>query len=259
MKKVIVLYHSGVGITKKVSEKIADHLSNYYNTQIFSVENIPLHINLNDYDGIVIGFPVIHTHPSARILHFVNDIESLLTQKPSYLFTTCGLYSANTLRIFAKQCIKKNMIPVVHRVFWGCPASDGSLLAPFVKMFFTFPKNIDKKIADDVNNFHKKIESGNIFLNMPRFKLHSIINFLNKLAGRLITFPIFVHHEKCTRCGKCIAYCPAHAFERNESGSPLFIRERCEKCYRCIHHCQSLALSLSKRKTPKKVLSNIEL
>lgn len=255
MKKIVAIYHSGTGNTKKAAEKIAELLSKYYNTQLFSVENLPESFNLNDYDGIVIGFPVIHTHPTLRILNFIKNIESPSTLKPAYIFTTCAWYSANTLRIFAKQCIKKNITPILHRVFRGCPASDGSLLLPFIKRFFVFSKNFNKKIFDDVRTFHEKIESGNIDIKMPRFKLYSIINYPNKLVGHLITFPIFVHKDVCTTCGKCIDHCPAKALEKDENAYPVFISKRCEKCYRCIHHCPKLALSLSKRKTPKKVLS----
>jgi len=256
MKRIAVLYHSGAGSTKKAAEKIAAALRQHYNADLFSVVNLP-GIDLEGYDGLVIGFPTIHTQPSERVLRFIDGMESLPEPKAAYIFTTCGWYSANTLRIFAKRCIGKNVIPILHRSFWGFPAADGTLLASFIKRFFEFPKNLDAKIESDVQAFRGRLESRNTALNMPGFKLYSILNAPNN-AGRLITLPIYTHRQKCARCGRCISDCPAGALEKDSDGYPVFISKKCEKCYHCIHYCPNLALSLSKRKTPGRVLGDRE-
>ncbi|MBE6839442.1 MAG: hypothetical protein E7507_07905 [Ruminococcus sp.] len=36
-------------------------------------------------------------------------------------------------------------------------------------------------------------------------------------------------------------------------GYPIINKAKCMNCYRCIHHCPSLALSLSAKRTVKKV------
>lgn len=254
MKKVVVLYHSGVNNTKIVSEKIYNHIKKITGIEIYSVERLPKDFSLNNYSGIVIGFPVIHTAPSKRILEFINKIEKALTNKPAYIFTTCGLYSGNALREFSKKCMNKNIIPVVTRDFNNCPAIDGVLLAPFIKSFYKFPKNLEEKIVLDVVKFKKVIKTNKYSLNIPGFKLYTVLNYPNKLAGQLITFPIYLHNDKCIKCNKCIINCPSKAIEKDKIGYPKFHLKKCEKCYRCIHHCPSKALSLSKKKTPEKLL-----
>ena len=254
MKSIAIVYHSGVCNTRKVAEKIYARLSDHYNIALFSVENIPDGFTFNDYDGVVIGFPVIHSHPSKRILKFLQDIKPLETAKAAYIFTTCGLYSANTLRIFAKRCIPQNIVPIIHRAFRGCPAADGTLLAPCIDWFYRFPNDLDRNIERDVTAFCHGIENSVVKPNIPRFKLYSILNYPNKLAGKLITFPIFLHKQKCLKCGKCAADCAASALEKDTEGYPVFNPTKCEKCYRCIHHCPKLALSLSKSKSPKRGL-----
>ena len=246
MKRIAILYHSGVGNTKKVSEKISVLLAKHYYTETFSIEKLPEYFDLNNYIGLVIGFPVIHAHPSVRILRFIDSIKPLPQPKAAYIFATCGLYSANTLRIFSKRCILKNIIPVMNRVYNGCPAADGMLLAPFIERFFHFPKNLDNNIANDMSAFREKIENGIVTLSMPKFKLYSILNYPNKLAGQLITFRIYLHNHKCSKCSKCIIDCPSGALEKDNDGYPAFLLNKCEKCYRCIHHCPNLALSLNK-------------
>ena len=69
--------------------------------------------------------------------------------------------------------------------------------------------------------------------------------------GQLITFPIYIHKNKCIRCGKCTTGCPSGAMKIDKEGYPVFDKTKCEKCYRCIHHCPKHALSLNKRKTPE--------
>ena len=254
MEKIAILYHSGVGNTKKISEKISTQLAKYYDAEMHSVEKLPEDFDGNHYIALVIGFPVIHTHPSIRILRFIDSMESLAQPKAAYIFATCGWYSANSVRILAKRCVSKNIIPVAARVYNGCPATDGTLLFPSVKSFFTFPQNLDAMIEQDAAAFCQKVETGIIALSMPKFKMYSILNYPNKLLGQLITCRIYVHKHKCIKCNKCTANCPSSALTRDSEDYPYFVSAKCEKCYRCIHHCPQLALSLSKKKPPKAVL-----
>jgi len=252
MKKIVVLYFSGVISTKAVSQKINTELKKHCTTEIFSIEKLPPNFNIEGYHACVLGFPTYHAHPPQIMLDFINSLKRLEKPMPAYIFTTCGWCSANTLRIFAKYCVKKNIIPVLHRSFNGCPAADGSLIAPFIKRFFRFSRNLDKTILLDVNSFYNKAEDTK--LNIPRLKLYSILNYPNKVGGRLITLKIFVHTDKCTKCGKCVRNCFANALKTNDNDYPVFIRKKCEECYRCIHYCPTLALSLRKRKTPSRTL-----
>ena len=72
-------------------------------------------------------------HDAYPILTFIKQMEQLEISIPAFLFTTCGLYSANTLRIFAKLCEKKNMITILSRSY-RCAATDGILLAPAMRI-----------------------------------------------------------------------------------------------------------------------------
>ena len=123
-----------------------------------------------------------------------------------------------------------------------------------MSIWFTYEKNINVKASLNSETFITKIECGDCKLNMSRFKLYSILNYQNKKMGQLITFCIYTHTEKCNNCGKCISNCPTNSLVKGEMSYPVFNSKKCEKCYRCIHHCPVKALSLSKRRTPKKVI-----
>ena len=136
------------------------------------------------------------------------------------------------------------------------PASDGSLIAPFIKRFFEYEKNLEQKIDRDCTVFLELLNKDVLQDYIPRFQFGSIINAPNKASEQLITLKIHLHKDKCVKCGKCISMCPHQAFSSDKNNYPLLDSKCCENCYRCIHHCSSLALSLSKKKSPKKTLVN---
>jgi ferredoxin/flavodoxin len=248
--KFLILYHSGAGNTRMVAKKIEEQLKLQHVVDTYSVESMLDITHYEEYDGIVIGFPTIHTHPTKRILDYMKSVQPLEKAIPVYLYTTCGMYSANTVRIFAKECISKNMIPIINKSY-RCSATDGMLLAPNIKLFRKPEKNLEGKINRDCIEFVHKIQVENYEVCIPRFKLYSILNYPNKVAGHYITFPIYLHNNKCIKCGICIENCPTKAMTKDKNGYPYFEKQKCDKCYRCIHHCPRKALSLSKRTTPK--------
>lgn len=291
MKNILILYYSGVGNTKEVAGIIFNHLcmhngidsiahfsesvpstsihasstatcnsssSSAFSYFIYSIEKLPIGFDINYYDGIILGFPTIHSEPAIPILNFINRLSCLEKRIPAFLFTTCGLYSTNTLRIFAQECIKKNIIPVLNKTY-RCAAIDGILLAPYMKCWFKHEKRLKEKVEGDAVQFVDMLQSmmtnnDRPRQNIPRIKLYSILNFPNKELGKRFPFTIYLHKEKCVKCKQCVNNCPANAYTLDKEGFPLFDLSQCIHCYRCIHHCPQFALSLSKKKTPSKTL-----
>ena len=151
MEKILVLYFSGVGATKKIAELIALNLSQSCEVDIFSIEDkdVP---NINGYDALVIGTPTYHVAPAKTIMEYFDTMPRLDKEYPAFVFNTHGLCSLNTNRVLAKQLQKKNIITVIDKAYRS-PASDGSLIAPFIKRFFEFEKNIEKKVDYDCTVF----------------------------------------------------------------------------------------------------------
>ena len=255
MQKILVLYFSGVGTTKKIAELMHSHLSQNCKADIFSIESkdVP---NVKSYDSLIIGTPTYHAAPPRLVVDFINAMPQLSKEIPAFIFNTRGLCSLNTNRIMAKQLQKKNILTIMDKAYRG-PASDGSLIAPFIKRFFEYEKNLEQKIDRDCTTFLELLEKDVLQGYIPRFQFGSVINAPNKAAGQLITVKIHLHKDKCVKCGKCIKICPHKILSANESNYPLLTSKGCENCYRCIHHCPSLALSLSKKKPPKKVLGTL--
>lgn len=252
MEKILILYFSGVGNTKQVAQKIASNIPEKYQTEIYSIEATKNKLNLEEYKAIIIGFPTFHTAPAEPMVRFIEKLQIQKKPIPAYIFTTYGLYSSNTLRIFAKKSIKKNIIPVLNKGY-RCKATDGILLTPFIKFWFTEEKNLNEKIAKHTEEFINMIDKP-IEVKIPRVKIYSILNYPNKLLGKKYKFKIYINKKECVQCINCVINCPVNAYLVDEFDFPEINTEKCINCYRCIHHCRSRALSLSRKKIPKRTL-----
>lgn len=256
MKKILILYFSGAGATLKTAQLMHSYIntSENYAADIHSMEK-DFKDNINSYDALIIGTPCYHCSPCNALVSFFSKLPKLTSKIPAMIFNSYSLFSCNTNRITAK-IIKEKNINTVYDTAYRSPASDGTLIVPFIKRFFEFEKKYYAKIYQDCKNYLTIIDKkykGYI----PHFKLSAVINSPNKLIGSLLTLNIYTHENKCVKCDKCINDCPHHALYKNKKNYPAFIKARCENCYRCIHHCPKNALSLSRNKTPVKTLREV--
>ncbi len=252
MKPFLILYFSAVGNTKSVAKLVHKQAKSVGNCEIYSLDEMPDSFDINNYSAIIIGFPTYHSQPAKPMVNFIKSINPN-KKIPAFIYTTCGLCSENSLRSFAKICLKNKIIPI-HHASYRCSATDGILFAPFVKFLFTPEKNIRVKIEKDFEKFNIKLKSHSK-VDVPRIKWYTPINYPNKMIGKNITLSIYLNKDKCTMCGMCKKNCPAKTISI-DSGYPIINKDMCLNCYRCIHHCPSMALSLYKNKSVTKVWSD---
>ena len=255
MKKIAILYHSGVGNTKLVAN-IMKQLLEKQGLFVY-MKSIEEKINpqeIEEVDAIIFGFPTYHAEPSTSMKEFIKSNGCLTRDKSYFVFTTCGLYPANSLRIFIKLCNERGLVAVYDN-WYRMAATDGTLLAPNFSFFQTFEKNLVENIKRDILHFISLDYLGNKEnpKRIPRVKLYSLVNYPNKKLGERLKFKIKVNHSICVGCEKCVMDCPHDCLSMNEGSKIIFDPKSCENCYRCVHGCPVLALSITKRK-PKKLL-----
>jgi ferredoxin/flavodoxin len=249
MKKILSLYHSGVGNTKLVSERITAFLrSKKIAIENYSVEHFD-NEKIKNYEYLIIGFPTYYTKSSKVMSDYIDKLPRYEKPKYAFIYTTCGLFSGNALIDFSIKLKTKN-IYVSHSVVYRCPATDFSLIMPSFEPTLTFENNMQTHIEHDLKRAFYGFKNHRI--NPPKFRLYSIFYTPFQSLKQKNTFQI--NYDLCTTCGKCVRNCPHNCFIKTESGI-VFEIKNCENCYRCIHHCPVRALSLN-GKTPKIVFDN---
>ena len=250
MKKILVIYFSGAGSTKKVANLMCNRLLHDCEVDIFSIESkeIP---NINNYDALIVGTPTYHAIPSKLIMDFFNAISPLAEVVPAFIYNTRGLFSFNTNRALAKVLQAKNIF-IIMDVAYRSPASDGSILAPFVKRFFEFEKDIEKKIDCDCTTFLALLNKENYKFYIPRFQLSSFFNVPNKAIGQRYTAKIYLHEDRCSKCGKCNMQCPHSAFSSDINDYPIFDSKKCERLLSLCTPLSNFSIVIKKKGKAKK-------
>ena len=106
--KILILYHSGAGNTKLIAEKIYDSLRDIYEVEISHINSTYTTGRLQAFDLVIFGFPTHHAAPSLSMIEFVDNLNPFTTPANAFIYTTYGLYTGNSLRIFARMLREKN-------------------------------------------------------------------------------------------------------------------------------------------------------
>jgi len=185
------------------------------------------------------------------MMEFMKKMPIFKQPKRAFAFTTCGIYSGNSLRIFVKKSLTKNLVICGYSVY-KAPATDGALILPAVSFMYNYEKKIALKIKLDIDKIRQIIESKSAKFKYPRFKLYTILNFPNKVLGKAYKHDIQLLKEYCKNCNRCINNCIRDCWKQGEI-YPEYNNRNCEFCFRCVHHCPSEAIIISAktRKKPK--------
>ena len=254
--KILILYFSAVGATKKIAEMMGNCLSNH-DVEIYSVEHKKSILkDFSSYDAIIVGTPTHHCSPAPFLMDYIKKIPVQQVKIPTFVFNTKGLASCHTNRSLAKALAIKNLI-TIYEADYVAPASDGSLLLPSMNRFFRFEKKIEAKVMRDCKQFltHVSLSKEEISAKLPTIRFSAFINAPNKWGSQFVKLSIHLHRQACINCELCIQKCPYEAIDKGPDGYPVIIKEKCTNCYRCIHHCQARALGLWKKKKHLKVLT----
>ena len=86
MKKIIILYSSVDGHTKKICEFLSKHLSLNYEVEVLSIDRIRGNL-LSNFDFLIVGASIRYGRHRRNVLYFVNKNHLYLTSENSAFFS----------------------------------------------------------------------------------------------------------------------------------------------------------------------------
>lgn len=127
MTKILIVYSSGEGQTKKIATFIKEKMSAHNcSADIFDCEKINSYMPLFNYDGFLIGASVHRGKFSNRIEHWISENRLVINSKPSAFFSVClGILEKGSDALISESNIvidffeKTNWYPSLWRIFAG--------------------------------------------------------------------------------------------------------------------------------------------
>ena len=253
-RKVLIICHSGSGSTKTISELFRKKLSELYAVDMVQVGPNPNYQILSDYDFLLFGFPTYHGRPSTSMMEYVDNMPRLRAPQMTFVFTTCGLYTGNSMRILITRLWEKNVIAAGHLQVRG-PASDGVLLyPPQISLMVKYEKKAGEKVTRAVSDISRLLNLQTTEPSKPTPKwyvpLNGVVNFFGERAYHRYRDGLHILGDECTNCNLCVKNYERGCWLAGQD-RPSFKPMNCEFCLECVHNCPQQAIVFSEKMRDK--------
>jgi flavodoxin/ferredoxin len=243
--KVLLLYFSQTGNTKKITDQIAKGVF----SQNIECDIEPLKgfdtTKLLDYDLVGLGFPVFYYHEPFNVRDFINELPQLNSQH-WFVYCTHANAIGEALPITSKALIEKDAVIV------GYFDSYADATVPFYpsKLYVSgHPDEVDlmnaRMFGEHIVEFSPKITDPDSDLipeplpvSSERWKYAS-----ERLTREYLekAFPRFsINKDRCTECGACMERCPVDGID--VFSVPPRVQDPCSYCWHCVNVCPVLAI-----------------
>ncbi len=247
-KNVLLVYFSGSGSTKAVSELIRKKLGELE----FNVTMVDLSIStkakvIDDFELIILGTPTYHGSPPRTVMEFINKINYQKKNKKVFLFATYGLYAGNNIRTIAKKLLSKKITCIGYTGVRG-PAADGTMMFPqWIQFMYRYEKGIKRKLDIAVKEMEEAFTSENSKQKIPVFKWYMPLDYIpNQIFARRMFIKHYSNRIELINDrwdGKAIQ-CPRNCWAMI-NGKAVYNAKNCEFCMRCIHRTHNKAIIFS--------------
>jgi Pyruvate/2-oxoacid:ferredoxin oxidoreductase delta subunit/flavodoxin len=217
---MIVIYFSGTGNTKHLSELLASQLS----CSVVSIEDPTVIEKTTQVDELIFAFPVYASNTPRIVKDFINNNPRLWLGKRIFIITTCGILNGAAIRN-AGGLFQKYGAEILggERFFMPDNIGDVSMITTILPQKRN-PKVL-KRADERLQNLAAHIKRG----EYPQRGL-SVKPKTNALDKDSFNFSPKIDKSKCTNCGICTKNCP----------SP----QKCTLCYRCFNLCPNQAITI---------------
>jgi ferredoxin len=245
---VLIFYHSASGNTQWVAEKLAASLPGCgIGTEVRSIASRPRTDDLDSYDLVGFGCPVIGFRPSFALTRFIQSLP-VQPQLPAFIFTTYAGMLANTPWMLAAGLQDRGFVVVADRHFrgeisWPLARSAGLIINRgmpddrLLPSISAFAGNLAELVS--IHQSGSPVQSVAVSRSwLNPFYYLSLINSPAKLRMMMGTKRVIT--ARCTKCGLCAEHCASGAIAL--SPYPTF-GSTCDGCWGCYNSCPAAAIA----------------
>ena len=245
MKMLIVVF-SGTGNTDYVSKALTKEL----NKNGVLVEYIPLGLskkekasfemlseNLDSYDMLGIGFPILGCNAPGIIYDFITTLPC--KKHDAFLFATAAdPHEINHLAFNElSKCLQQKDYRVIHNFLYLMPCN----------FMIAYPEPFNLQILDTIqskvflhtNELIQKSEK-TLSITSGWKIIAKTIHYVENRWGRKFFGKSLYTNSHCTLCLHCLHHCPMGNIAQNSN--TLNFGENCLFCMRCIYNCPQKAI-----------------
>lgn len=231
-KNIQIIFFSGTGGTKKVSEELRDRfIKNEIDVELIEVFK-PFKFVEKKYDLLIVLFPVYAFNAPYLFLDYIKNLPNSYNSKAAVISISGGG------EVFPNLACRNETIHILekknHNVFYENMVKMPSNF--FAESSLEEIKEITSRFSDNVDEIFTDVSSG----KFKRMKISFIDLIISKICkievigGKIIGKHIKVS-KKCIMCKKCQNSCPTGNIEIDDSGFKF--NNNCVLCMKCFYGC----------------------
>ncbi|MBR0295201.1 MAG: EFR1 family ferrodoxin [Bacilli bacterium] len=236
--KYLGIYFTGTGNSKRVLGTAKAILLSYGHT-LDEVDTSKDDVkDLNEYDGLVISYPIYAFNAPKPIISYVKKISKVNKEMPCLIIKQSGehLFWNNASSLYLTRLLMKRNIIVKNEYHYLMPYS--FIFRHSDYMAYRMDEIMHGLLPLDIKDFldNKEVHLRRYFLDRFFSWVFRIQWWGGRFNGRFYS----ADKKKCVKCMKCINECPSHniTLENNK----IKFHGQCLMCQRCVMYCPKHAI-----------------
>lgn len=256
LKEIVIIYFSGTGNTKIVTDEIANLFETKgFNVELIPVENVEKIKSVDLSDKILgIGFPIYGWNYQHELFDKVIEYLGKQNKKvPAFLFCTWGKIGVG-MELMARKLKQYNIYTIIHKPF-KCPSSGWGTFISEKSMWYKHSNSFDENLFVNIKKYvEETIRRLEKFQRRPFAKLgfaklgftipiaHALVKLNEWFEKKSLFNNLTIDKEKCIKCGLCVKKCPVGNIIEKDDEIEIVDRNNCLFCGRCISICPKGAI-----------------
>lgn len=241
-KKCLLIYYSGTGNTKYVTNNLKNKLIEAnFDVEIYRINPSKFEIlDLSKYDIIGVGYP-IYGFNMPGVVHKFFKKQKFNKGQQVFVYKNSGeTYGANDSSSLAlRRILKHQKANFTNEYHFVMPYN----------IHFRFDENLIKEMLEMDEKLMQILvyELVNGIQNVKKYRfINNLINYplrLTYIGGNINVLFYKVNKDKCSKCGLCIKGCQKNNIYFDENGNVKF-HSHCLMCMNCTLNCPKDAIKM---------------